>query len=196
MNIVVQVETDCVIILLKGSDLVRLTFIHIRTAAMHILHIAGTVVGNDTSVHHAITISRTGLKAIHDHLVDLTYREHSVSACIIIFVTFLVIEMRTVVWCHFHPCHSIDIGRPYYSKTCLCHTLDIWSANNFRSLRFLSIDSSRPKNNHQCQNMNLFHSKQYILSGKYTVFLTYEKRRPQSRLFRCSLRGSNPGPQH
>ena len=117
MDVVEHIETDLIVLFLEGSDLVRLSSIHISTICLHVLHITRTVVRENPFVHDSVTISGTRLQIINDHFMDLTDRIDTVASCIIVFIPFRIIEMRTIIRSDFNPGHTINIRCPDYCKS-------------------------------------------------------------------------------
>ena len=138
MDIIVDIETDAVIILLESSDLVRLTLIDICTICLGILNVTGSIIGCHALVHDPVPVGSARLQSVYFYLMDLSNWIDSVSTGIVILISFLIVEMSTIIGSNLYPGYSIHISGPDDSKSSLTHTLDIWTADSLRSKLVLS----------------------------------------------------------
>lgn len=142
-------DPECILI---GCDLERLSAMYISTTAFCVLHITGTIVRDNAFVHDSVAVGRAWLKVVHNHLVDLADREHSVSSRVVILWPLRIIKMGVVIRGNLDPAYRIDISSPDDCESGFRHALHIWSAYDLISgLLLLCKSHTGCKNQHRCQ---------------------------------------------
>ena len=109
VNIVVDIETDLVVIGLDGSESIWILCIDIAAPSLGIGHIAGALELAHTLHHQAVAVCGSGFEPVDADLVHITDYLIAETAQVVVLGTVFVIEMSPVVRRYLHPRDCIHI---------------------------------------------------------------------------------------
>lgn len=112
-------------------------------------------------LHHPVTVGGGGFESAHRHHMELSDRTAAVEH-LIVFRTFGVVEMRTVVGCDLDPRDGVDVGGPNHRELPLAHRLEVGAGDDMH--RRLRGGRHRQREQEGCQKKveKSFHFREYV----------------------------------